>query len=202
MLLVMLLQSRIYCLLSGQYEMKWRAHHHSGVVNSHRLYCWGGKQKNLPIVHCNDEKRTFTSSVDIFHLPTLKWESRSTTATPPAGVMYYACTNIRESMLYFGGTCKPTDCFHNDLYELDTLTNEWREIINISPDNGPMRKSSCGMISFNINREDNLVVIGGFGHTPITAHTDSKYIPSVNFPNLCYTNEIHTMCVNSSPGIT
>ena len=188
------------CLLSGQHHIQWRARH-STIVNSHRLYCWGGKQEHLPLVHYNDEKRKFTSSVDIFHLPTLKWERKSTTATPPAGVIGYACTNIRDSMLYFGGSCKPNDCFHNDLFELDTLTNVWREIIN-SSDNGPMRKRDCGMISFNVNEEDNLVVIGGFGPTPIATHTGSMYIPHPTIPNRCFTNEIHTMCVNSSPGIT
>ena len=181
--------------------MKWRAYH-STIVNSDRLYCWGGEQEGLPMVHYNAEKRKFTSSIDIFHLPTLKWERRSTTATPPAGVKRYACTNIRDSILYFGGSCKPTGCFHNDLYELDTLTNEWREIINSSPDNGPMRKRSCGMISFNMNGEDNLLVIGGLGPTPITTQTDSLYVPSPNIPNHCFTNEIHSMCVKSSPGIT
>ena len=88
------------------------------------------------------------------------------------------------------------------IYLNSTLTNEWREIINSSPDNGPMRKRSCGMISFNMNGEDNLLVIGGLGPTPITTNTDSKYIPSPNIPNHCLTNEIHTMCLSSSPGVT
>ena len=151
------------------------------------------------MVHYNDKKRKFTSSVDIFHLPALKWERRSTTAIPPEGVMNYAYTNIRDSILYFGGRCQPRDCFHNDLFQLNTLTNEWREIINSSPDNRPIKKSGCGMISYE---DDNLLVIGGFGPIPITTHTGSKYIPHPNIPNHCYTNEIHTMCVNSSPGIT
>ena len=97
----MLLQSCIDCLLSGQYEMKWRARH-STIVSSHRLYSWGGQQEDLPMVHYNDEKRKFTSSIDFFNFPILTWERRSTTATPPAGVMNYACTNIRDSILYFG----------------------------------------------------------------------------------------------------
>ena len=181
--------------------MKWRAQH-STVVHSDRLYCWGGYQEDLPLVHYNEEKSKLASSVDIFHLPTLKWERKPTTATPPAGVMNYACTNIRDSILYFGGRCQPGDCYHNDLFEFDTLTNEWREIINIFSDNGPIRKRSCGMITFNINQKDNLLVIGGFGPTPITTNTRYKYIPYSNIPNLCITNEIHTMCVNSSPGIT
>ena len=198
MLLVTLLQS---CLLSDQYQMKWRIGH-STVINSDRLYSWGGNQENLPMVHYNDEKKTFTSAVDIFHLPTLKWERKSTRATPPAGVIHYACTNIRNNLLYFGGSCKPLRCFHNDLFEFNTLTNEWKEIINSSPDNGPMKKHACGIISINMNGEDNLLVIGGFGPTPITTQTGSKYIPSPNIPNHVFTNEIHTMCVNSSPGIT
>ena len=155
------------------------------------------------MVHYNDEKRKLTSSVDIFHVPTLKWKRKSaTTATPPAGVMSYACTNIRDNILYFGGSCKPSDCFHNDLFALNTLTNEWREIINNPPNNGPMRKHGCGMISFDMSGEDNLLVIGGFGPTPITTHTGSKYIPHPTNPNLSITNEIHTMCVISSLGIT
>ena len=57
------------------------------------------------------------------------------------------------------------------------------------------------MISFNTNTEDNLLVIGGFGPTPIDTHISLKYVPSLSFPNHYYTDEIHTMCVNSSPGI-
>ena len=71
----------------------------------------------------------------------------------------YACTNITDSILYFGGSCIPSDCFHNNLFELNTLTNEWKEIINISPNNGPMRKRDCGMLSFNMNGEYNLLVL-------------------------------------------
>ena len=202
MLLVILLQSCIDCLLSGQHHIKWRARH-STIVNAHRLYCWGGYQENLPMIHDNDKKRKFTSSVDVFHLPTLKWERKSTTATPPAGVMDYACTNIKDNIMYFGGRCQlhVDDCYHNDLFELNTLTNEWKEI-KASPDNGPMRKRSCRMISFNINQENNLLLIGGFGPTQITTHTGSKYIPHHSIPNRCFTDEIHMMCVNSSPGIT
>ena len=181
--------------------MKWRTHH-STIVNSDRLYSWGGQHEDNPKKPDNDEKRKFTSSVDVFHLPTLKWERRSTTATPPVGVINYACMNIKDKIIYFGGKCQPKDFYYNDLFELNTLSNEWREIINSSPDNGPMRKSSCGMISFNMNEEDNLLVIGGFGPIPITTQNDSKYIPNPNNQNDCYTNEIHTMCINSSPGIT
>jgi len=175
---------------------------HSTVVISDSLYCWGGKQKNFPSVHDNEEKRRFTSSVDIFHLSTFQWERKLTTGTPPVGVLQYACTNTMNNILFFGGSCKAHDCYHNDLFELDTLTNNWREIVNISPDNGPMSKRGCGMIFYNINGEENLLIIGGYGEIPVTTPTNSQYVPSSKNPNHYHTNEIHIMCMSSSPGIT
>ena len=166
------------------------------------MYCRGGFQAGLPQVHDNKDKRKFTSSVDVFHLPTSKWERKSTTGTPPSGVLDYACTNIGNTIYYFGGSCEGDDCYHNDLYKLNTITNKWGEIVNSTPDNVPMRKSHCGMISFNINGKDKLLLVGGFGPTPVTRHSHSQYIPYPNNPNRCFTNETHLMCVSSSPGIT
>ena len=166
------------------------------------MYCWGGDQYGLPQVHDNEEKRKFTSSVDIFQLPASKWERKSTTGTPPSGVFQYACTNIGNNIYYFGGCCKVDDCYHNNLYELNTITNKWGEIVNSTPDNVPMRKSGCGMISFNINGKDKLLLVGGLGPIPVTAHSHSQYVPHPDDPNVCITNETHLMCVSSSPGIT
>ena len=166
------------------------------------MHVWGGLQAGLPQVHDNEEKRKFTSSVDTFHLPTSKWERKSTTGTPPSGVMNYACTSIGDTIYYFGGTCRFNDCYHNNLYELNTITNKWGEIVNSTPDNVPMRKSECGMISFNINGKDKLLLVGGLGPIPVTTHSHSQYVTNPNDPNRCFTNEIHLMCVSSSPGIT
>ena len=166
------------------------------------MYCWGGFQIGLPLVHDNEDKRKFTSSVDIFHLPTSKCEMKSTTGTPPSGVLDYACTLIGNTIYYFGGSCKVDDCFHNNLYELNTITNKWGEIVNSTPDNVPMRKSLCGMISFNINGKDKLLLVGGYGPTPVTRYSHSQYVPLPYTPSRCYTNETHLMCVSSSPGIT
>ena len=181
--------------------MKWRSEHSTVVINN-TLYYWGGDQEDLPYIHENDKKRKITSSILLFHLPTFKWEKRSTTGTPPAGVMDYACTNIENNILYFGGHCKPRECYHNNLYEFHSLNNNWREIVNNTPDITPMKKRGCGMVAYNINGEYNLLVFGGYGPVPVTTHSHSQYIPSSNFPNHCFTNEAHIMCVTSSPGIT
>ena len=175
---------------------------HSSIVIRDNLCVWGGLQEDLPQVHDNEDKRKFTSSVDIFHLPTSIRERKSTTGTPPSGVFCYACTNIGNTIYYFGGSCESGGCYHNNLYELNTITNKWGEIVNSTPDNVPMRKNSCGMISFNINGKDKLLLVGGYGPIPVTTHSHSQYVPVPKKPNLYFTNETHLMCVSSSPGIT
>ena len=185
--------------------MNWRTQH-STILVRNKLYCWGGDQKDLPKplvhVHGSEDKRKTTSTVNIFELSTFKWERKSTTSNPHAGVLKYACTNIMNSIFYFGGSCKPVDRFHNNLYELNTLTLNWNEIIATTTDNIPMRKHGCGMTSFNMNGEDHLFLSGGVGPTPLTKQKHAEYIPSPMNPNLSYTNEIHCMNVSTSPGIT
>ena len=181
--------------------MGWRSEHSTVVINN-TLYCWGGDQEDLPKVHDNKEKRKITSSIDLFHLPTFTWERRSTTGTPPVGVRGYACTIIDNKIFYYGGCCKPDDCYHNNLYELNSLNNNWREIANSTPDNVPMKKADCGMISFKINGKKKFLVLGGYGPVPDTIHSHSQYIPDPSIANRCYTNEAHMMCVTTSPGIT
>ena len=181
--------------------MGWRTHHSTVVINN-TLYCWGGNQKDLPKVHENEEKKKITSSIDLFHLPSFKWKRRSTSGTPPVGVLGYACTNIDNKLFYCGGCCKPDDCYHNNLYELNSLNNNWREVVNSTSDNIPMKKINCGMISIKINGKDNLLLFGGFGPLPATTHSHSQCIPDPINPSRCITNEAHIMCVTTSPGIT
>ena len=173
---------------------------HSTVLLRDSLYCWGESQEDLPMVHDNEEKRKITSSLDVFHLQTFKWERRSTTGNPPVGVMSYACTNIKNNILYYGGCCKVDDSYYNNLCELNTLTNKWTDIISTTPDNIPMRKQGCKMISFNFNGECSLFLCGGVGPTPVTTQLHSQYIPSPNKPNISFTDEMHIMHLTSSPG--
>ena len=181
--------------------MNWRASH-SAVMIEDNLYFWGGDQKELPMVHYNEDKRKMTSLVDIINFPTFKRERKSTTGTPPASVMYYACTNMHSNILYFGGNCHNFYCFHNSLFILDTLTHIWREIGSITTHTLPMRKRGCRMISYIVDGEDYFLLLGGRGPTPFITHTHSQYVVNVRMRKLAYTNEAHIMCVTSSPGIT
>ena len=191
----------IDCFSLGDSHFKETAFH-STVVIRENLYCWGGDQQDLPAVHDNEQKRKVTQFVSIFYIPKCKWDKRSTTGTPPAGIREYACTNLRTNILYFGGSCKPRDCFHNDLLELNTFIHNWREVFSSIDDNKPIPKRGCGIITFTSNAEDHVLVLGGFGLTPVSVQAHSEYIPNLSNPNHCYTNELHMMCLSLSPGIT
>ena len=182
--------------------MNWRADH-STILLKEKLYCWGGQQIDLPFVHNSEDKSKITSSVDIFELSKFKWERKYTTSNPPAGVLNYASTNIHNNkIIYFGGSCEISSCYHNNLYELNTLTLNWNEIITTTTDNIPMRKRGCGIISFNMNGEVHLLFSGGIGPAPLTRQKHAQYISSPGYSNLSYTNEIHCMNFSTSPGIT
>ena len=152
------------------------------------------------MVHDTVNKRQFAESVDILDIPTFKWEQKCI-PDPPAGVRNYACATRGNSIFYYGGI---NDCFHDYLFELNTLTHNCKEIISRSDDSRPMKKIAFGMMSFKSNGQDNLLLLGGLGITPSTAYTQmgSKYIPSPRLHGHTYTNETHVMSVSSSPGIT
>ena len=176
---------------------------HATVVIRDHLYCWGGKQKGLQMVHESINKRQFTESVDVLDIPTFKWEKKLTKGAPPAGVRKYACAEIGNSIFYYGGNCIPDDCFHNNLFELNTLSHNWREIICNKADNRPMKKIACGMMSFKSNEQEHLLLLGGLGITPAITQTDSQYIrsPESERDDYSYTNETHVMSVSASTGI-
>ena len=173
--------------------------HHSNILIGDNVYIWGGYRPDLLLVHDSPQKRQFTSSITVYNVLQSSLDTRQTTGTPPNGIMGYSSCCIGEDIYYFGGNCKDNDCYHNSLFVLNTKSHKWREI---DCDDGPMKKFGCGMIHFSINGEDYLLVIGGSG--PVLAHDTPdqyKYIPDPNIPSLCFTNEVHIMCVSSTPGI-
>ena len=155
---------------------------------------WGGNQEGLPTVHDNKNKRSITTKVDVFSLSAFEWTKTATTGTLPAGVMDYGTAVIGQDMFVFGGRCDYDDCSHNELYTLNTDSKVWRKI---PCTNGPMEKHSCGFISYSYQGTDYLLALGGEARKQPTQHQHSLYIPCYGD---YYTNEIHTMEMNSSQG--
>ncbi len=176
--------------------MGWRQWHSSIVLGPDNVVIWGGDQAGLPRVHDNEEKRTVTTRLDVLNLPSMEWNSVSTTGTPPAGAMDYGATTIGEDMYIFDGGRCGGDCIHNDLYQLNDKV--WR---CIPCTNRPTKKHSCGFISYAYQGSDYLLALGGEGGTqpPAEPQLHSLYTPGSD--GNYTTNEVHIMNMTTSPGI-
>lgn len=183
--------------------------HHSTVVIGDHLFLWGGQQET---------RHTADGSVETFNVRNLKWQQKSTTGMPPPGKLRYACTAINKNIYYFGGNCKPSECFHNCLSELNTEVLHWRTVAPDSPGStsctgsrcgiscssnklAPIKKHGCGMAHCCIGGSDCLLVFGGVGLLPTGVNIDhSKYAGVLSHSEFVYTNEIFVFSLNDSPG--
>ena len=150
------------------------------------------------MVHNSEEKTPFITKLDKLNIPLLQWDTVTTTGTPPAGVMDYRTTSIRNDMYVFGGRCDYRgDCCHNGLHHLNTTNKVWRTIPTTAA--GPMKKYGCGLISYSYQGSDYLLTLGGKGgrQQPTQQQQHSLYIP---YRGDYYTNEVHTMNITTSPG--
>ena len=172
---------------------------HSIVTVNNKLYNWGGQRADMPEVHNSDLKSSLTSRVEVFDITGLSWSSITTTGVPPAAIMDYSCCTTGSKVYMFGGSCMPDDCYHNDLFMMDTLSNnEWSQIeYSNSSSTNPMKKLGHGMMSITNNKEEYLLIIGGYGPTPTSTTPNKEYIPDPTTPNRWYTSEVHLLSVTS-----
>ena len=172
---------------STDYYVPTKRSYHSTHIVGDYLYMWGGNIDGLPEVHANEVKRKMTSVIELFHLPTGRWEQQPTNGNPPLGVSRYASTVISNRIYYFGGYCNHVGCRHNSLNSLITDSLTWNELFSTNPSMGPMMKSGCGMISLTFNKVDYLLVVGGFGPRPTSPQPGAQYSDGYNVHN----NEHH-----------
>ena len=137
---------------------------------------WAGFHAGLPAVHDSEERRRFTSNIQHFTPSTGQWITRSTTGTPPLGVGAYCCTAINDQLYYFGGQqCGHDICYHNSITQLDTVSLQWRELEPTDATRPVMGRAYGGMISFEHDRIDHLLIIGGIGSKPSIQLPRNKY---------------------------
>ncbi len=166
-----------------------RTHHYTVVIGDH-MYLWGGQGMD-----CH------SGTVETLNVRSLKWQQKSTTGNAPKGILRYACTAVNESIYYFGGNCKPAECFHNSICELNTEALHWREI---KPDSdidndGPIKKHGSGMVHSVINGQDYLLVFGGAGQLKTAGRVSLKYANVTSQSSgFVYTNEIHLLSLKES----
>ena len=168
------------------------------------LYIWGGCQSGIPLKHDDEDKKSFLRKLDVLNLPTMEWDKVTTTGTPPTAALEYSTTTIGEDLYLFGGGCDLWgDCCHNDLFCLNTTNKVWSTIPtanNTATSTGPMKKCRCGLTSWSYQGSDYLLTLGGMGGKQLPTQQQQHslyYMPT--FSN-CYTNEVHTMNITTSPG--
>ena len=186
----------IITIIVADRQLGWRIKHTNQIIGDD-LIIWGGRSEGLPWVHNSEEKTPFITKLDKLNIPLLQWDTVTTTGTPPAGTIDYRTTSIRNDMYVFGGTCDYSDCCHNELHHLNTTNKVWRTIPTTAA--GPMKKYSCGLISYSYQGSDYLLTLGGVGgQQPTQQQQHSLYIPL--YGDDYYTNEVHAMNITTSPG--
>lgn len=171
---------------------------HSTVLVGDKLFLWGGLQKDLPTVCDGPEKERFTSFVEVFHLRNGCWQQRKTRGKPHLGAINYSSVVIGKKIFYFGGHCGHTGCFHNNITALNTEKMMWEEI----PSKGkePMKKNSCGMVSFEDGGKEFLFLVGGVGEVPSSPPPQFKYSPWKDSSVCGRTNEQHIFSLLAGEG--
>ena len=129
--------------------------YHSAAPIADTPYLWGGRTEDFS----ESSKRKLASVVEIYHPYRLEmWEQRATTGVPPPGLIAGGCTSLNKTLLWYGGYDGKS--YFDTLHQLNTVTLNWDELHHNSPSQGPMAKSSCGLVSFQGNK---LGLFGGYG---------------------------------------
>ena len=136
---------------------------------------WGGNEPGLLHVHNSNEKRTFTSRLNVFHLPSGQWIIKTTSGNPPLGVLAYSCSTVGDKICYFGGYCGHDNCYHNSLNELDTVTLTWKQL-QPTDDNVVMKRGYGRMITIEDDGGIYLLMTGGEGLPPTVQLQQAQYI--------------------------
>ena len=139
---------------------------------------WAGDVDDMP--HDSQKKSQFISCVEVFHCETGDWICQPTSGDPPLGVWGYGCTAVGDTLHFFGGDCNHghSDCYHNSIHSLNTLSLDWVELSPTTSEGGPapMRKSDCGgMVAFKDGEEDILYIVAGWGPAPSHRQPGAQY---------------------------
>ena len=138
--------------------------------------------------------------VDVFNLPSGRWQQLPTTGPPAPGVHGSVCAVVGNCAFFFGGlhTVDGVLQLYNTIHKLDVISMHWKELEPAKHGTAPMEKYNAGMVSYY---ESNLLVFSGCGRLPADPHTGpANYVPSLRLAHLRlgWTNELHLFDLQSS----
>ena len=146
-----------------------------------KVLLWGGCMKDF----MKREKICF--HVETFSPYLERWEQKSAMGKLPPLLYAGACSTLLENTYTFGG-CDGSS-FHNSLHHLNMTTMEWRELTPLNPQDGPMRKEGCGMVTCDDNT---LALLGGWGIPSDTTQPGNAISRSTFYlDGRGWTNELH-----------
>ena len=173
-------------LLTRKHEPSPRYHHLSASCRG-KIFLWGGVTKDFI-----QNRGRRGSIMEIFDPFLERWEQQPTTGIPPLGLYAGACSSLMDSLYAFGGFDGSRR--HSSLHQMSTSVMEWRELWEIDPQDGPMRKNGCGMVPYH---NDTLALFGGHGIPGDTIQPGSSFIKNESFSDGGgWTNEFHLFNVN------
>ena len=172
------------------YEPSSRYCHVSALCQG-RVVIWGGTAK--------DDTRNYVDIrqvVEIYDPVFEGWHQQLTTGVSPPAIVGNAKAAVMDLLHVFGG--KDGTAFRKCLHQLSTTRMEWRELAQQNPEDGPMKKGWCAMVSFS---DDKLALFGGYGISTDVIQPGSTFIRDEKVEGLGWTNEFHHFNIKEGTGI-
>ena len=142
----------------------------------------------------------FNWDLDVLDVGTGEWRRSIASGDPPPGVYASACDVFGSRLFSFGGGHGYGQCYHNNIFQLDTATETWSELVPVDGGGGaPMKKWRCGMAAFiDGSGKLQLCVFGGVGEepTPLLKQPGAEYVANTKRPGNAWCNELHCFCVD------
>ncbi len=169
------------------YQPSPRFGHYAAPIGS-KVVMWGGRTDDFAKTRSKP-----IESVEVLDTLVEEWQHKSTSGEAPPPMYDGACAAV-EHMLYtccgYNGTS-----FCNSVHVLED-SSQWRTVRPTNPDQGPIRKSGCAMISIS---NDKLAVVGGYGIPTHPIQPGSTFIRNTSFTNgRGWTNELHFLSTKRS----
>ena len=165
--------------------------HPAFISTPRHLYLWGGHTVAFE-TGSEDASIQQARCIEQFDPYLEVWRQLNTTGTAHPGLSDGACTLVVDQLYMYGGYSGKRREDVLSLLSLKTLT--WSQLCQEATAGGPMRKSSCGMVSFH---GDQLAVIGGYGIPTGPTQHGASFIRNTNDTDGAgWTNEVHIYNIN------
>ena len=152
-----------------------------------QLYVWGGYTKDFK------GKGGVAATVNIYQPYTESWDEQRLKGRPPPWLYGGAYASTGHHLYLYGGYDGSNE--QGSLYQINTKSLVYSEVVISNAALGPMRKFGCGMVTCD---DDHLLCIGGLGTPSSPTQPGSKFIKDTG--DFGWTNEHHSFHLKEGEG--